>query len=91
MTTREMQRKRDLYAKKLRADAEGLIEQAKDLEKNCFEDLADYALIMVQLPYIEEIGAEVNELWERISVLSKDLKEYIDPDLTDAERDKFGF
>ena len=91
MTTREMKKKSVLYAKQLRADAEGLQELAKQLEKNCFEDADDYELISDQLPYIEQIGAEVNDLWENISVLAQDLKEYIDPDLTDAERDKFGF
>jgi len=85
----KMKKKRDLYVRQLRADAEGLLEQASELEKNWLEDFDDYKIIENQLPYIEQIGAEVNELWEHISVLSKELKECIDPDLTDDERQEF--
>jgi len=85
----KMKKKRDLYVRQLRADAEGLFEQASELEKNWLDDFDDYKLIENQLPYIEQIGAEVNELWEDISVLSKELKEYIDADLTEAELQEF--
>ena len=85
----KMKKKRDLYVRQLRADAEGLNEQASELEKNWLDDFDDYKLIENQLPYIEQIGAEVNGLWEDISVLSKELKEYIDPDLTETEREEF--
>ena len=91
MTTKEMIKKRDLYVRQMLADGQGLIVEAKELEKNTFEDAADYKAIKGQLDYIEEIGAEVNGLREDIGVLSDDLKEYILPDLTDAEREKFGF
>ena len=91
MTTREMKAKGTLYVRKLRADAEGLLEQANQLEKNCFEDSVDLKLIDDQLPYVEEIGAEVGELREDMGVLAQELRDYISPDLTDAERREFGF
>lgn len=91
MTTKEMVRRRDLIVRKLLADGQGLIVEAKELEKNTFEDAVDYRLIMSQILFIEEIGSEVNELVEDISVLKNDLKEYIEPDLTDAEREEFEY
>ena len=88
MTTKEMISKRDLYVRQMLADGQGLIVEAKELEKNTFQDVDDYKLIKSQLDYIEEIGAEVNELRENVGVLSDDLREYIEPDLTDVEREE---
>lgn len=89
--SKRMENARDLYVKQLRMQAQGLLKDAGILEKNCLEDADDLKSIKDLLPWIEERGTEVNDLWEDISVLAQDLKEYIDPDLTDAEREKFGF
>ena len=80
-----MRKTRDLYVRQLRADAEGLLEQAQMLENNYIEDFDDHASIILQLPYIEEIGAEVNELWEHISVLAQDLNTYLEDEKYEIE------
>ena len=87
---REMKKKKTLYVRQLRADAEALFEQASELEKNWLEDFDDYKVMENQLSHIENIGAEVTELAENIAVLAQDLLKYSsenepDPDMDQAQ------